>query len=709
MSNTHYDVISPLPKPAVRSPFSVPLKAAMRAITLVTLVATIIPWLVGQPLLYEAMLTPCEPNCDITELTSAEIAAFEAHHVSVEFYAAIIIIVGILVIIAFTLCCLLLLWKLSDNWTGWVATLIFAGSTLIPVGLDYGMEHLAIPVEGFRVFGSIFATYFIVFLYIFPSGQFYPHALKWPILILLAIRFLSGADTIHYEERSLWYFFWVFFWVALFVLGTVSQFFRYRRATSEVERLQTRWVIFSLFVMALGIVVGSFMTELWANQAGAPRGFILLIAYPFLMLTTLPLPVAITFAILRYKLWNIDLIINRTLVYGILTALVLGIYVAVVGGLSAVFNATDNQVFALIATGIVAFSFQGLHQRVQRTVNRMMFGQRDEPQVVLSSLSRQLQTAILPEDLLQTSTATISTSLKIPYVAIAVQQGANIFKQAEYGRNGFPTQTFALIHQNETVGELIVGQRSPNETLNPADQSVLASIAGQLGAVVYAVRLQSDLQTAREKLVIAREEERRRLRRDLHDGLGPALASQTLKIDAALDSLTVDPDEARGLLTDVKAQSQKLVTDVRRLVYELRPPALDEIGLVGALSSAVAQLRATEKGLNILIETPPSLPELPAAVEVAAYRITMEAITNVIKHADAHNCTVRLTVTEKPAQLRLEIQDDGKGLPLPVTSGIGLQSMRERAEELGGMFDISAAASGGTRVEVSLPLTRGQR
>lgn len=497
-------------------------------------------------------------------------------------------------------------------------------------------------------------------------------------------------------------------------VGITSQFYRYFRRSTQLEKQQTKWIVFGLIwfllfsVPLLAIPVVS--SQPLISPPETPAILTLQIAYLSLFYgNAIFMLIAIAFAILRYRLWDIDIIINRTLVYSILTALVLGIYVTVVGGLGALLNATDNQVFALIATSIVAFSFQGLHQRVQRTVNRMMFGQRDEPQVVLSNLSRQLQTAVLPEDLLQMSTTTISTSLKIPYVAIAIQQGMDLMTRAEYGRNGFPTQSFALIHQNETIGELIVGQRSPNEPLNPADQSVLASIAQQLGAVVYAVRLQSDLQTAREKLVIAREEERRRLRRDLHDGLGPALASQTLKIDSALDSLTVDPDAARSLLIDVKAQSQKLVTDVRRLVYELRPPALDEIGLVSALSSAVAQMRTTEIGLNILIETPPSLPELPAAVEVAAYRITMEAITNVVKHADAHNCTVRFTVPEKLAQLRLEVQDDGKGLPTPVTSGIGLQSMRERAEELGGMFEIAASASGGTRVDVSLPLTRGER
>jgi signal transduction histidine kinase len=671
---------------------------------LVILVATLIPWLVGQPFLYAAMLTPCEPGCETTELTSADIAALEASNISIELYAAIVVVVGFLVIIAFTLCCLLLLWKMSDNWAGWVATLVFAGSTAIPVGLDYGMEYLALPMDGFRVFGSLFAASFIVFLYIFPSGQFYPRALKWPILLLLAIRSLSGADTVHYEARSVWYFVWVYVWLALFVLGAISQFFRYRRATSEVERLQTRWVIFSLFVMIVGMLTSVFTIEWWGTQPDAPRAFILFMAYPFLMLTTLPFPVAITVAILRYKLWNIDIIINRTLVYGILTAMILGIYIALVGGLGTVFNAGNSQIFPFIATSIVALSFQGLQQRVQRTVNRMMFGQRDEPQVVLSNLARQLQTAVLPEDLLRVSATTISTSLKIPYIAITIQQGATIVKQAEYGRNGFPTQTFALSHQNETVGALIVGQRSPNEMLNPADHSVLASIAQQLGAVVYAVRLQSDLQTARERLVIAREEERRRLRRDLHDGLGPALASQTLKIDAALDLLTVDPDEASSLLTHIKAQSQTLVADVRRLVYELRPPALDEIGLAGALSGAVMQMRAADTGLTITLELPDPMPELPAAVEVAAYRITMEAVTNVFKHAGARHCTVKIGLADRSPELTLVIEDDGKGLPTPVTSGIGLHSMRERAEELGGAFRVNGKEPRGTQVTVTIPL-----
>ncbi len=612
---------------------------------------------------------------------------------------------------------LFLVWKKSDYWFATFMAVGLATAFTGPVHTLYALRDAHaewdVPVRLLSIMGYIgFGGSFVLF----PNGRFVPAwtrhlSLIWIVYITATTlfapdwglpRLIEVIDT----PREIVVSFITALWMGV---GITSQMYRYFRCSTQLERQQTKWVVFGLLwfmlfsVPLLAIPLASSQPLLSPPKTPATLTF--QIGYLSVFYgNAIFMLIAIAFAILRYRLWDIDLIINRTLVYSILTALVLGIYVAVVGGLGALLNAIDNQVFAFIATSIVAFSFQGLRQRVQRTVNRMMFGQRDEPQVILSNLSRQLQTAVFPEDLLQTSTTTISTSLKIPYVAIAIQQGMNLITRAEYGRNGFPTQSFALVYQNETVGELIVGQRSPNEPLNPADQSVLASVAGQLGAVVYAVRLQSDLQTAREKLVITREEERRRLRRDLHDGLGPALASQTLKIDAALELITIDPAETSSLLTDVKAQSQTLVADVRRLVYDLRPPALDEMGLAGALSSGVMQMRAAERGLSITIEMPPTLPELPAAVEVAAYRIVMEAVTNVVRHADARHCTVRLALREKATRIALIIEDDGRGLPVPVTSGIGLQSMRERSEELGGSFSIAAGDAGGTRVTVIIPI-----
>ena len=210
----------------------------------------------------------------------------------------------------------------------------------------------------------------------------------------------------------------------------------------------------------------------------------------------------------------------------------------------------------------------------------------------------------------------------------------------------------------------------------------------------------ADLQRSRERLVTAREEERRRLRRDLHDGLGPLLGSLTLKLDVADDLLERDPQATHALLRGLRGQVQAAIADIRRLVYALRPPALDDLGLLGALRAEAAQYERAE--LRIIVEAPGQLPPLPAAVEVAAYRITLEALTNVVRHSSARSCTVRLSPSRKT--LEVEIVDDGSGLRDDRTQGVGLASMRERAEELGGSCSVEPAPVRGTRVRASLPL-----
>jgi len=206
---------------------------------------------------------------------------------------------------------------------------------------------------------------------------------------------------------------------------------------------------------------------------------------------------------------------------------------------------------------------------------------------------------------------------------------------------------------------------------------------------------------------VAREEERRRLRRDLHDGLGPTLASQTLKLDAALDLLQTDPAQAGHLLRQIKEQSQATVADVRRLVYALRPPALDELGLAGALQASLTSL-TEDLPLTVDVQAE-ALPPLPAAVEVAAYRIVSEALNNVIQHAEASRCSVRLRIEAGADRaLAIEVRDDGVGLPDKREPGVGLRSMQERAEELGGRLEVTSPDGSGTCVRALLPLGDGR-
>jgi signal transduction histidine kinase len=254
------------------------------------------------------------------------------------------------------------------------------------------------------------------------------------------------------------------------------------------------------------------------------------------------------------------------------------------------------------------------------------------------------------------------------------------------------------------VGTLILGARAHGEALVEADRRLLEDFVHHAAAAVSGVALSSEVQRSRERLVSAREEERRRLSGDLHDGLGPTLAGAILMIEAARGRLTGDPAAVDELLDRAAASIETTVADIRRLVYGLRPPVLDQLGLVGALrqqASALSTGGDRQVACDVLVPDP--IPSLPAAVEVAAFRIGQEALTNLARHAEARTASVLIAVD---GALCLEIRDDGRGLPEDRRAGVGLTSMRERAAELGGSFEIGSDPSG-TTIRVRLPLAGG--
>lgn len=483
---------------------------------------------------------------------------------------------------------------------------------------------------------------------------------------------------------------------SVYGLAALAAAFRsFRAAHDPISRAQVRWVatsfVFSFFCsFTLGMLPGIVL--------GRP-----LLSWSILALTGLTFPLAFAVAILRYRLFDIDLILNRTLVYGALTALIAGLYVVIVGAAGLAFQANNNLIVSLLATGLAAILFQPVRQRLQRAVNRLMYGERDDPYAVLARLGQRLETTFAAEDVLPAILETVAAALKLPYAAIR-SQGALL---ASYGLlpAHTPPDSFALLYQGEMFGQLEVAPRAASEPFTPAEKRLLTDLARQVGVAVYNVRLHADLQKSREQLILAREEERRRLRRDLHDGLGPQLASQTLTLDAIEKLLDRDPATAKALLENLKSQSQDAIADIRRLIYDLRPPALDDLGLAAALQQEWERTHAggaSPDGVRIALAVPVPLPPLPAAVELAAFRIAQEAVNNVLKHAHAQTCTVRLEIQQNA--LLVEIQDDGRGLPEIVRSGVGFQSMRERANELGGRLEVGMTPGGGTRVTAWLPV-----
>jgi signal transduction histidine kinase len=486
------------------------------------------------------------------------------------------------------------------------------------------------------------------------------------------------------------------------VFGSVAALVVRFRRSKDVEREQLKWLaygggsaILGLAVAVLGLYVMSARTpsqtdDLLANE--------LMVGGVWVTLTVIVISAGI--AILRHRLYDIDILINRTVVYGTLSAGVVVLYVLLVGALGALFQSSGNLVIALLATGLAAFLVQPLHTRLQRGVNRLMYGERDDPYAVLSRLSQQLKTTLAPAAVLPSIAEAVAQTLKLPYVALALKQGDRLEIAAAYGLPAGQPIQMPLIYQAEIVGQLLVAPRT-GESFTPKERRLLEDIALQAGIAAYAVRLTADLQRSRERLVTAREEERRRLRRDLHDGLGPQLASLTLTLAAARELLRHDVAAADTLLQELTIHTQAAISDIRRVVYDLRPPALDDLGLVLALHEQAGHY--SHAGLQISIDAPKHLPPLPAAVEVATYRIVQEALTNVVRHAQAQTCAVRLTWCD---MFDIEIRDDGIGVPPNARAGVGLTSMRERTAELGGTCEVESTLGQGTCIHARLPLQR---
>lgn len=475
--------------------------------------------------------------------------------------------------------------------------------------------------------------------------------------------------------------------LAAILVPVIALITRYRVARGD-ERQQIKWVAYAVSVLVVAIV----SVNLWPALDTSFTGAVLFLA------SFLAIPAAIGIAILKYRLYDIDFVINRTLVYGTLTAIVIGLYVFVVGYLGALFRVEDNLLVSLAATGVVAVIFQPMRYGLQRGVNRLMYGERDDPYAVLSRLGERLEGTPAPNATLSTVVETISGALKLPYAAISLKHEDGFVTTAEYGIPSGEPIVLPLAHQGEQVGQLVLAPRAPGEAFSARDKRLLEDLSRQAGAAVHAVQLAADLQRSRERLVTAREEERRRLRRDLHDGLGPRLAAQTLKAGSARMLYPRDPAAADALLSELEADMESTIAEVRRLVYNLRPPALDELGLVGAVRETAARYEAD--GLRISVQAPENLPPLPAAVEVAAYRIATEALTNVVRHARAKSCEVRLSLED---ELVVEVSDDGVGISRDRRTGVGLHSMRERAEELGGTCIIESSPGEATIVRTVLP------
>jgi signal transduction histidine kinase len=461
--------------------------------------------------------------------------------------------------------------------------------------------------------------------------------------------------------------------LASFAVSVASLVARWRVARAQVvERQRLKWVL-----VGAGLTVALLVAAFAVPAAAAPY---------LVGLGMLPLPAACLLAVARYGLWEVDLVINRSLVYGALTAAVVGLYVAVVGLLGGLAGRGTGA--PLVATAVVAVLAQPLHLRLQRLVNRLVHGDVRDPYAALARLGEQLEAARDPEavadEVLPEVVAAAARVLRSP-VALVLRDGSVV---AAGGSGVDPaTETVVLSYAGETLGELRVGGRPGG--FSRADRRLLAGLSRQAAVAVHGVLLGRDLQHSRELLVSAREEERRRLRRDLHDGVGPALAAAALQVETARDVYPRDPVTADAILDRASLRLRAVVDDVRAAVHGLRPATLDDLGLPGALAELAGRFDAPGRSVTAVVA---DVPGRSAAVDAAAYLVAAEAVTNATRHAAASRVCIELRPA--PHGLVLTVTDDGLGLPDQPVPGVGLRSMRERAEELAGTLVVRPAANG---------------
>ena len=471
---------------------------------------------------------------------------------------------------------------------------------------------------------------------------------------------------------------------------SVAQF---RGSRDALERQQMRWLAGTGTLAISAGLAGWFLPQVLLGES-LPTAWIGLAALPFV--------VGLGVAVTRHRLFDLEIVLNRGLLYGLLTTSVVSIYLVVVSVAGAVMRGGSTTPASIVATAVVAVAVNPLRVALQKAVSRLMYGDRDDPYLALSRLGRRLD-ATGGADLLPAIADDVADALRAPYVAIevpALERRVEAGTRPRWLGDGQLVDV-PLVDRGERIGTLRLAPRASGAAYGGADRRLLEDLARQVGAAARELSLRTDLQRSRERIVLAREEERRRLRRALHDELGPAIAGLGLRTEAARRLVAADPDRAAAALADVREGTTSLVGDVRRLAYDLRPPALDELGLAGALRQHVGDLDTPQ----VTVSTSGDLGALPAAVETAAYRIAVEAVVNTVRHARASSCKVHLGVQD--SRLEVRVVDDGVGLPPDVGAGVGITAMRERAAELGGHVEVEPGSRGGTTVVAALPLAGG--
>jgi two-component system NarL family sensor kinase len=463
--------------------------------------------------------------------------------------------------------------------------------------------------------------------------------------------------------------------VLLFFGSIVAVWRRLRRAQAD-ERLQLLWLVWGALTVPVALLIG------WVNHFLLSDGPFFT---PALGLVAVALPVTIGIAILRHRLFDIRLVLSRTLTYLLLVAAIVAVYAVLLFLAGRLFG--DRTVGGLLAVGVVAVAVHPAYSLLRRRIERWVYGLRCDPRVAIRLMGDRAEAAD-PDGLTAAVTDAVAIALQVHRVWVELSQPR-------------PDEALRtpMVHRGEHVGHLAV-EVPTGRDFAEADLELLADLARYAAILVRSEQLNDELRDSRSRIITGREEERRRLRRDLHDGVGPSLAAIVLKLNAA--QCRTDPLERDSLIAETREEVKEAITEVRRLVDGLRPPAIDEVGLLDAIRQRAEALSGVVRfevtGSDGLASR---RAQLPAAVEVAAFRIASEAMTNVVRHSGATRCLIQV---ELNGAFQLTVADNGRGTDRTTSRGLGWTSMRERAAELGGSCTITSQPDGGLTVRAVLPV-----
>lgn len=612
----------------------------------------------------------------------------------------------------FPLAGLLVLWRQPRNSSGWVllSCTSVAVSTLAHAWMHVGAVTPpgTVPVFGLAVWLSAwtYAPYWlqpVLLPLLFPHGRL-PSASWRPFvrtvaglfIVLLLAGMLGPNDSISGSglpnplgigegSRALTYAFMgaqmgsgLLLWLVAAPVALVSLVCRQRRASGQ-ERAQLQWLMLGFVGLLVLSVARLPLPEPWGEvQFAAAFACV---------------PVTLVIAVLRHRMLDVELVVGRTLAYAGLTALAVLAYVRAVT-LAGRWLQADGA--GPVVAAVVVATAASLRSRGQRWVDRRLFGARRDPYAVLQVVGSSTAAAAAPDAALQALTDAVREALRLPFVQVLDDQGTSV---AASGEPVAGTHVVPVVDRGRRLGVLVVGRRWRGERQRPEEASALVEVARRAGALLSERALTLDLQRSYRSLVRVREEERRRLRRELHDGVGPALAGTALQLDSLAGRLGDSPDLA-ARAERLRDRLQSAVSDVRRVVDGLRPAAVDELGLPGALRAL-----GTEDDDPVTVRVQADLPDgLPADVEAATYRIASEAVANALRHACARRAEVTASFVD--GTLHLQVVDDGNGFGADVTAGVGLQSMHDRAAEIGGTLIVDSTPGAGTAVRAMLPVQR---